>query len=464
MNVLVTGGTGFIGKALVRRLIEAGHRVTVLSRDPQRAAKSLPVRCRTAGWTSSRELDPQVLAGADAVIHLAGEGVADRRWNEARKRAIHDSRVLGTRTLVKALAKLPSSQRPATLLSASAIGVYGDRGDEILDETSAPGSGFLAEVCRDWEDEIFAARELGLRTVAVRIGIVLGNGGGALQQMLPLFRLGVGGRVGSGNQWMSWIHLDDLVGLFEYALTHEQVSGTLNGTAPRPVTNADFTADLARAVQRPALIPVPAVALQLALGEMSTIVLASQRVLPRGTEQSGFQFRHPLLAPALATICADDFEVLEREQWLPQPIEAVFPFFADARNLEQITPPFLHFEVQKVEPREVRDGTLIDYRLRLHGFPVSWQSRIEEFVPGLKFVDTQTRGPYSLWHHTHEFEEYEGGTIVRDRVRYRLPLAPLGNLVAGSFVNRDLEQIFDYRRQKMEELFPVSSPKRAAND
>lgn len=453
MKIVVTGATGFVGRPLVGRLVADGHEVIAWTRDPGRARLHLPALCSAERWDPHAATDPTRLRGIDAVLHLAGESVAGGRWTTARKREIRASRVDGSRALVDALGALPAGERPRALLSASAIGYYGDRGDELLDEGSAPGDGFLAEVCRAWEAEVARAGELGLRTVSVRVGVVLGRDGGALQAMLPPFRLGAGGRVGSGRQWMSWIHLDDLVALFVHALGDERIAGPLNGVAPNPVTNATFTRELGRALGRPTIVPVPAVALRLALGEMATILLASQRVQPARALESGFAFRWPELGPALDDLCAEPAHELLYEQWVPQPPEAVFPFFSDARNLEQITPDFVGFQVLDVRPPEIGEGTVIDYKLRLRGVPLRWQSVIEDWSPSRRFVDRQTRGPYQLWRHTHEFEPARGGTLLRDRVRFAVPAGALGDLVAGSYVRRDLERIFAYRHAKVAQIF-----------
>jgi uncharacterized protein (TIGR01777 family) len=232
---------------------------------------------------------------ANAVIHLAGEPVA-QRWNADAKRRIRESRVVGTRNLVQALSKLRNP--PQTLVCASAVGYYGSRGDEVLREDSAPDTSYLAEVCAAWEKEAVAAESFGMRVVRVRTGVALDARGGALQRMLTPFRMGAGGRLGDGRQWMSWIHLADLAAMFQFSVENE-VRGALNGTAPIPVTNADFTQALAKALHRPAIFPVPAFGLKLLFGEMSEVLLASQRVLPAAPEAAGFQFKFPELGGAL---------------------------------------------------------------------------------------------------------------------------------------------------------------------
>jgi len=299
MRTLVTGATGLIGKALIGRLESA----VVLSRDPARAKQTFPA-AQAHAWSPESGAPPaHVFDGVDVVFNLAGEPVAEGRWTVDKKRRIRDSRVVGTRNLVAGLAAglAAMEKRPRVLVSASAVGYYGDRGDEELVETSAHGSGFLAEVCAEWEREALAAEGLGIRVVCARIGIVLAKGGGALEKMLTPFRLGAGGKLGDGRQWMPWIHLDDVVGLLLHASRDARIQGAINTVGPRPVTNADFTRALGQAIHRPALLSVPKVALRLAFGEMGKILTDSQRVLPNVAEQTGYVFKHPDLGGALKT-------------------------------------------------------------------------------------------------------------------------------------------------------------------
>ncbi len=453
MRIVLTGATGFVGQPLARHLVARGHELVALSRDLHGATAKLPTRCRCVAWEpTSGRLDANAIAGADAIIHLAGEGVGDKPWTADRKQEILSSRTDTSRTLVSTIRDLAPARRPKALISASAIGFYGDRGQEVLDEQSAPGEGFLAEVCKAWEHETRAAADLGLRAAVIRIGIVLGKDGGALAKMLPPFQLGVGGRLGDGSHWMSWIHIDDLVALFAQAVESTTWPSVVNGVAPNPLTNADFTKALGAALRRPTLIPVPRFALNLALGEMSSLLFASQRVLPTAAQGAGFTFQYPTIDGALAQIF-DGVHEIDAEQWIDHPLDAVFAFFSDARNLERLTPAFLKFRVLGSSTPTLRKGTLIDYQLSLHGLPIRWQSRIESWQAGKQFVDVQVRGPYRLWQHTHDFEEYRGGTIVRDRVRYQLPLGGFGDVLGSALVKRDLQQIFAFRRQQMREIF-----------
>jgi len=296
MNITITGATGFIGRRLAESLVADRHQVNVLTRRTD--AKLSPAVWISAWDPLAREVPPESLRDAEAIVHLAGEPVA-QRWTPAAKAAIRESRVHSTRRLVEALST--RSKRPAVLVTASAIGIYGSRGDEVLTESSPVAAGFLADVCVEWEKQAELAEALGIRVVRLRTGIVLGRGGGALARMLPPFRAGVGGRLGSGRQWMSWIHIDDLVGLIRHAIDRP-LSGVVNATAPNPVTNAEFTSKLAATLRRPAFFPVPAFAVRMLFGEMSEIVLASQRALPKAASAAGYAFKYPELGPALEAI------------------------------------------------------------------------------------------------------------------------------------------------------------------
>ena len=296
MKITISGASGLIGRRLLKTLSGNGNALQVLSRH---AGTNMPGGIKVFPWDPGKGEPPaDSLKDTDAVIHLAGEPVA-QRWSAEAKRRIRDSRVEGTRNLVQAMAKL--RQPPSALICASAIGYYGSRGDEILTESAAAGTGFLPEVCVAWEKEAVAAEALGMRVARVRIGIVLDRRGGALKKMLPPFQMGVGGKIGSGQQWMSWIHLEDLVGIVRFALENP-VKGAVNGVAPYPVTNRDFTKALAAAVHRPAIFPVPALALKLLFGEMSEVLLASQRVQPAAAEAAGYRYRFPQLEGALGDL------------------------------------------------------------------------------------------------------------------------------------------------------------------
>jgi len=299
MRLAVTGSTGLVGSALVESLAADGHEVLRLLRPASRAPAGPGTAVR---WNpTAGELDRAALEAADAVVHLAGASIADGRWNGRRKELLISSRVDTARHLIGELATL--SQKPKAFVSASAIGIYGDRGEEILSEESVPGSDFLGRLAQAWEAEAARAEEHGIRAVMLRFGIILSPKGGALGKMLTPFKLGVGGRLGSGRQWMSWITLADTVRVIRAAIESPDLRGPVNTVAPNPVTNADFTRALAQALHRPAIFPAPAFALRLMLGEMAdALLLSSQRVAPKRLENLGHRFQHPELGPALRAV------------------------------------------------------------------------------------------------------------------------------------------------------------------
>ncbi len=299
-RITVTGATGLIGPGLVAALQRTGAQVSVLTRDPARAREKLG-EVEAIPWEMLQEPAPAAaLSGRDAVVHLAGAPVA-QRWSASAKRAIRDSRVSGTRNLIEGLRVAGESGhgRPPVLISASAIGYYGAHGEEPLDEDAPPGGDFLAQVCVAWEAEALTARELGVRVVTVRTGVVLDSGGGALAKMLPAFRLGIGGPVAGGRQYVSWVHAEDVVGMMLAAVADERWSGPANATAPEPLTNREFARALGAALGRPALLPVPELALRLLYGEMAEIVTTGARVMPARALVLGYEFRHPHLQGAL---------------------------------------------------------------------------------------------------------------------------------------------------------------------
>ncbi|GAA1727938.1 TIGR01777 family oxidoreductase [Streptomyces yatensis] len=291
MRIAVTGSSGLIGTALVRSLHEDGHQVVRLVRRPPQAADEVE-------WDPKREwVDTKGLMGCEAVVHLAGAGVGDRRWTDAYKKEIRDSRVLGTAALAEAIASLDTP--PRVLVSGSAVGFYGDTGERAVDESAPPGHGFLPDLCQDWEEAAAAAQEAGVRTVFTRTGLVISAEGGAWGRLFPLFKLGLGGRMGSGRQYWSFISLRDHVAALRHILDTPELTGPVNLTAPAPVTNREITAAMGRVLRRPTLFTVPAPALRIALGEMSGDVLGSVRAIPRRLLDSGFTFTHPHVDEAI---------------------------------------------------------------------------------------------------------------------------------------------------------------------
>ncbi len=459
MRILMTGATGLIGRELGEALVARGDTLVCLVRDPSAARRRLPFPAVCHEWNHTLPVPPDALRDVDAVVNLAGEPVADTRWTAAKKALIRDSRVEGTRRLVQAV--LARGPRVTAFVQGSASGYWGDRGDERLTAGSTRGAGFLADVVEAWEAEVrpLADRRPDIRVPVVRTGIVLARRGGALAEMLPMFRLSAAGRLGSGRQWMSWIHLDDVVRLFMHALDSAGTS-VLEGVAPQPASNRQFTTALCRALGVIENLPVPRLAIQALYGERAAIVLGSTRIEPAATQASGFGFRFQAVGEALDDLLVPlRGGVRERtwEQWLPHAAATVWPFFGNAHNLEAITPPFLGFRVLALSTPEIGAGTLIDYRLKLNGIPIDWRTRIDAWDPPRRFVDVQAKGPYTLWHHTHEFIPLGPGTLMRDTVRYRLPAGWLGALAGGAKVDADVGRIFDFRSRKIDERFGVET-------
>ncbi|MEO6912491.1 MAG: TIGR01777 family oxidoreductase [Candidatus Baltobacteraceae bacterium] len=451
-TIAVTGATGFIGRALIGKLSARGYSVLALTRDTSADGFSAGVEVRQFD-PGQNAPNPAAFAGADAVIHLAGESV-DGRWTAQKKQRIYDSRICGTRAVVASLAVCP--KKPKVLVCASAVGFYGSRGDEILTESSHGGGDFLARVVADWERECRTAREFDIRTVNLRTGIVLGRGG-ALAKMSAPFRFGLGGPFGSGKQFVPWIHLDDVVALYIFAIEHPEIDGPVNAVAPDYATSARFALALGGALARPAYIPAPGFALRTALGEFAETILASQLVLPAAAEDAGFRWMHPNLEAAMIEAVSPDasrtslVRHFEAAQLVPASLDSVFAFFSEAQNLESITPPRLGFAFRNL-PSAMKRGATTAYTLRIRGVPVAWKTLISQWQPPYRFVDVQLRGPYALWRHAHTFTPEAGGVLVKDSVDYLLPFAPLSN-VAAPLVDADVRAIFDFRRSAIAERF-----------
>ena len=295
MKILISGSHGLVGTALIKALEPDGHEI-------YRLVRHYPNSPSEIEWSPDRySIALSLIEGFDAVVHLAGESIAEGRWTDEKKKRIRESRTKGTKLLADAVANLTNP--PKVLLSASAIGYYGDRDDELLTEESAPGNGFLSEVCVEWEQATSHATTMGIRVMNSRFGIILDKEGGALKKMLPPFRMGIGGRIGSGKQWMSWISLDDVIGALKFALTNESLAGPVNFVAPNPVRNAEFTKTLGGVLSRPTIFPIPAFGVRFVFGEMAdALLLSSQRVEPKRLKEAGYQFQHSDLRSALSHV------------------------------------------------------------------------------------------------------------------------------------------------------------------
>jgi hypothetical protein len=453
-KVAVTGASGFVGRAVVRALAARGDSVLALGRNAK--IEGLPAGVRSARFDPNNSTPhPEIFEGLDAVVNLAGETVTGR-WNPEKKRVIYDSRVLGTRNLVASLAKC-SLARPTVLVNGSAIGYYGSRGDEVLDESSAPGTDFMAGLVKDWEDAADRAEPFGIRVAKIRVAFVVGDGG-AVKKLLPPFKAFIGGPFGGGGMWFPWMHLDDTAALILLAVDRDDAHGPINAVSPDLATNMRFVQALGHAIKRPAFMPVPPPALKLVVGEFADTVLGSQLILPSRAKELGFVWKHELLEEALLDVLAPNehrspaTHEFTSETVVPRPLEQMWKFFSDPSNLGRLTPPQMQLTMMDAVP-QLHSGATIQYTVTVHGLLMKWKTLISDWDVEQRFVDYQMRGPYALWRHCHEFEsDANGGTVVRDRVRYSLPWAPLGDVVLP-IVRRDLSEIWSYRRHKISELF-----------
>ncbi len=446
----MTGATGLIGGALGQRLVRDGHQVRALVRKPEQTSLRFPGSLYA--WDARDDAPAEAFENADAVIHLAGENIAGRRWTPARKQALHDSRVRGVESLQRGIAL--SKRNIKLFISASGVGYYGDRGEELLTEASPAGSDFLASLCQDWEAE--ALKVKADRIVLARFGVALSPHGGFLRQLTPMFQRFGASRIGSGRSWLSWIHIDDLVEALMWALKDDSLRGPINVVAPVPATNREVTATLRSTLATFSAPPVPELALRLLFGEMANMLLGSQRALPTQLESRGFNWRYRDFSSAVGAVL-DGIKVGESqlvfEQWVAASPSQVWRFFSSERNLEQITPPFLSFQVLGKSTDEIGDGTTIDYRLKVHGLPVSWRTRISEWAESQRFVDQQIHGPYRTWNHTHEFEAFAGGTLVRDSIVLKPPMGWMGRAISLGLILRDVEAIFKFRSETINVIF-----------
>lgn len=466
MNVLLLGATGFLGRSLVLRLARDGHRPIAWVRDPKAAHSQLGADVEIVDAKAGDAALVAVLSRSDAVINLAGASIA-RRWTKRVREQAFASRVKLTEDLVAAIGR--SDPRPRVLVNGSAVGFYGDRGDEVLDETAPVGHGMLAELCAAWEAAAHAAERHGVRVVCIRTGVVLGTDGGALVPMLATTRFGLGATFSAGRQFMPWIHRRDIVEMFAQALVDERWTGPINGSAPTPARNRDLADTLARVLGRPRLFRVPAFALRLALGEAADIVLASQCAVPTRALATGFAFRFPDLASALHDLVhgraaisiarAHDWPDtptlrehppayrLETSVTLDRPLAEVWAFFATPRNLAGMTPGDQGFELASELAEVVRPGDVIDVRVALGPLKLPWRTKIETVEPERRFVDSAPRGPFRVWFHEHEFASAGERTTMTDRVWYSPPFGVFGRIAHRFVVANRLRDLFAHRER-----------------
>ncbi|AGH95626.1 TIGR01777 family oxidoreductase [Pseudobdellovibrio exovorus] len=443
MKILLTGATGLVGNDVGKQLVERGHTVVAVTRNRIEAQQKLSYKAEIIECDLTRNiLSHEAFVGVDAIVNLMGESV-DGRWTSKKKEKIRKSRVMASKHLLQ-----NCPEQVKTIVSASAIGLYGDRGEESLTESSEVGQGFLSEVCQLWEGVIMRASIE--RKVILRLGMVLSRKGGALKKLLSIFNRNLGAELGSGNQWMSFIALDDLVNLICEAVENKQYNGVINAVSGNPVRNKDFTESLCQFLEVKKMPRAPEFALKIALGQMSELVLSSQRVTSSISLELGFAIKYPDLESILnheLSHLKKGCSLFYAEQFIPHGVDEVFDFFSNHENLEKITPSFLNFKIQKASSPKVQQDSIIDYRLKVRGVPVRWRTLIRRWEPPYYFADMQVRGPYAYWDHSHSFKKVVGGTLMVDEVCYKLPLGSLGKLVAAGFVESDVGRIFQFRRK-----------------
>jgi hypothetical protein len=475
MRILVTGATGFIGRALVPRLQRDGHAIVAWVRSETRALALLGADVGVVSASAGHDAMVAALSRCDAVVNLTGETLLGRRWTPERRAVLRASRVDVTARLVGAIEA--SSPRPRVLVSGSAVGFYGDRGNEVLDETSSSRDDFLSRLCRDWEAAAERATALGLRVVRLRTGVVLGRAGGALTQMLLPFKAGVGGPVGSGRQYFPWVHLHDLVNLIATAVQDDRYTGAVNAVAPDLVTSRTFARALGRALRRPAFLPTATLALRAIFGEAAVVVLASQRVEPAAARRLGFVWQSPSLDAALRDVVRDETVRISRLVTPPPsaprathmlvtsttvvaPVDDVLPFFSKPANLGLMTPATMRFRIVGPVPALSPNAT-IDCRIRVGPLPFRWRTRVVTWDPPRSFVDVQDLGPYRVWRHEHVFVSQDGVTTIEDRVYYAPPLGALAGVLNRWLIAGSLRELFRYRADVIGLRFGILS---AANE
>jgi uncharacterized protein len=479
MRIFVTGATGFIGRALTLRLLGGGHQVSAWVRSPEHAKNLLGSGVRLVAASGGLQALTNEMAGSDAVVNLAGEPVLGGRWTPERRQVLWQSRIGLTTSIADAIAQARS--RPSVMISASAVGYYGDRGEEVLDEQSAPGNDFLARLCRAWEESAMRAQEAGVRVFIPRIGVVLGLDGGALAQMLPPFRLGAGGPIGSGRQWLGWIDLFDLIEIIAAALEDERYRGPANAAAPLPVRSRDFARALGHLLHRPSFIPIPAFALRAILGEGACVLTSGQRVIPSRLSELGFKWRFDKVETALHHILIDGAAaieplgpkspqpanpdnsgylekhrpayVLRHRSRVNAPLAEVFAFFSRPQNLAVMTPADMRLQITSAEPAELSRGLRIEYNLRAAMMTLHWRTFIETYQPQRLLIDSQEQGPYRCWWHEHHFQADGAATLMEDRVYFAPPFGIVGDAASHVMVMPALRRIFRFRAQAMDLRF-----------
>jgi uncharacterized protein (TIGR01777 family) len=451
-RILLTGGTGFLGQALGQELVLRGYTVTVISRTKKEALANLSFPADVVTWEDEEAIS-EALSGAEAVIHLAGDNIGRLRWTRRSKASILASRVKTTARLTDWINRLENP--PKAFLVASAIGIYGHRGQEELTEDSAAGQGFLAETAIDWEA---ASEKLPSETrrVIMRFGVILGLAGGMLRKIQPIYASNLGSRLGDGKQILSWIHLDDAVAAIGFLLENPSLSGPFHICAPNPTPHFKLHDWLNKRFASLNPPPVPAWVLKVLMGEASSILFDSIRALPKRLLAAGFHFRYPHLEQALSQLYRDCSAkmplLLTQQQWISADQTKVWSFFSRPENLESITPPNLGFKILSQSEGELQQGSKIRYRIKLRGIPLKWETVLTVWRPRTAFTDVQMSGPYKTWIHAHEFVALGKGFLLKDLVQYELPMPFFSHPLFGWLITMEINRIFRYRHKAIARL------------
>lgn len=453
MKVLITGATGFVGQKLVAYLLRKDYQIVVVSRNSAKAKKLFFGHVEYIEWDQLAK--SKGIKDVEAIIHLAGASIAQKRWSDKRKQEIIDSRINLLAQLEQAFKKQKASKLK-TIVSASAVGFYGNRGGEELDESCKQGLGFLAQVCQAWERALQSTGSaLGVRTVALRFGIVLGRNGGVLGKLVPLFRIGFGAKLGNGKQWMSWIHIDDLLQTIGFAVENKNISNAVNVVAPECVTNKAFTKQLSKHVGFGWMLFVPKFFLKLVLGEMSTMLLYSQKVTPKKLQVLGFTFQYSSLSQTFKDLLGGSERYLfayEKTSYYTADQESLFNFHGTEEHLNAITPPWLKFQILEKTTDNIEKDTRITYKLSVHGIPMKWTTHIVAWDPYSGFVDRQEKGPFAFFHHTHTFVKLKKGSMKQELVYYKAPGGWIGCFFLGWYLQYDMRRIFKERDRNTRKL------------
>ena len=445
MSVIISGGSGLIGSALAENLLADKHEVIILSRNPQKA-NTLPKGVKIVAWDGeSANGWGELVEGADAIVNLAGASIAGEnplkmRWTAKRKSAILRSRINAGKAISEAIKSAQS--KPVLLIQASAVGFYGPLDDEYVDEITPVGDDFLADVCKEWEASTKEVEALGVRRAVIRTGLVFSTKGGVFPLLLLPFKFFVGGTLGKGNQYLSWIHVNDVVAAIRFLIDEGKTQGVYNLAAPNPVTNNVFGKTLGRVIKKPSSLSLPAMAMKLALGEASTLVLDGQRVIPKRLLDAGFSFEYPNLDGALSDLLRRDLRFMHRFQ-VNASIKAVSDFHRNAEVLKKLTPLPILVQFRKAEL--VSEGSRVDFTLWFGPFPVPWSAKHYDFDPPRGFKDIQLKGPFAFWDHRHTFVQIDDQTTeVVDDITAQLGRHPYYGLVSR-FMWLTLPILFSFR-------------------